>query len=72
MRHKMINLDPTAHEYASQMPNFSQWVRKCIRDHYEGEDTVYLKEQIADLQKLLSDIKAGRRYWDGNTWMVVE
>lgn len=72
MRHKMINLDPTSHEYASQMPNFSQFVRKCIRDHYEGEDTVYLKEQIAHYERLLSQIKSGHRKWNGNTWVVVE
>jgi len=37
MRHKMINLDPTSHEYASNMKNFSEFVRKQIDLHRKGE-----------------------------------
>jgi len=37
MRNKMITLDPTAYEYASQMPNFSAFVRKQIALHAAGE-----------------------------------
>ena len=37
MRHKMVNLDSTAHEYASKMNNFSAFVRKQIALHMAGE-----------------------------------
>ena len=37
MRHKMVNLDSTSHEYASKMSNFSAFVRKQIKLHMEGE-----------------------------------
>lgn len=37
MRHKMVNLDSTSHEYASKMSNFSAFVRKQIALHMEGE-----------------------------------
>lgn len=37
MRHKMVNLDSTSHEYASKMPNFSAFVRKIIQHHMNGE-----------------------------------
>jgi len=37
MRHKMVNLDSTSHEYASKMSNFSAFVRKQIHLHMEGE-----------------------------------
>lgn len=37
MRHKMVNLDSTSHEYASKMSNFSAFVREQIRLHMEGE-----------------------------------
>ena len=72
MRHKMVNLDSTSHEYASRMTNFSAFVRECIANHSNGEDSEYLKEEIDRLKKLLDDVKNGRRYWDGATWLVVE
>lgn len=68
----MVNLDSTAHEYASKMSNFSEFVRQCIRFHMDDEDPPYLQERIEDLQRLLEDVKNGRRYWNGTTWMVVE
>jgi len=37
MRHKMVNLDSTSHEYASKMKNFSAFVRKQIELHMRGE-----------------------------------
>ncbi len=37
MRHKMVNLDSTSHEYASKMSNFSAFVRKQIALHMAGE-----------------------------------
>lgn len=37
MRHKMVNLDSTSHEYASKMSNFSAFVRKQIALHMQGE-----------------------------------
>lgn len=37
MRNKMITLDPTAYEYASNMDNFSAFVRDCINAHARGE-----------------------------------
>lgn len=37
MRHKMVNLDSTSHEYASKMTNFSAFVRQQIKLHMEGE-----------------------------------
>lgn len=37
MRNKMITLDPTAYEYASNMDNFSAFVRDCIHAHARGE-----------------------------------
>lgn len=49
MRNKMITLDPTAYEYASGMPNFSQFVRNCIHDHMHGET--------------LGDAIRGRQFW---------
>ncbi len=33
----MITLDPTAYEYASNMDNFSAFVRDCIHAHARGE-----------------------------------
>jgi hypothetical protein len=33
----MVNLDSTAHEYASKMNNFSAFVRKQIALHMAGE-----------------------------------
>jgi hypothetical protein len=72
MRHKMVNLDSTSHEYASKMSNFSAFVRECILNHSKEEDTPYLKEQVEQLKKLLDDVKNGRRVWDGATWLVVE
>jgi len=45
MRNKMITLDPTAYEYASNMKNFSGWVREMIHLHMEGEDTVTIKNE---------------------------
>lgn len=33
----MITLDPTAYEYASNMKNFSAFVRECIHAHARGE-----------------------------------
>ena len=61
MRNKMITLDPTAHEYASRMRNFSAWVRRCIQLHAQGEDLATLK-QISEsksltIQGLLAEIK---------------
>ena len=72
LRHKMVNLDSTSHEYASKMSNFSAFVRECIVNHSKGEDTPYLKEEIELLKKLLDDVRDGRRYWDAATWLVVE
>ena len=37
MRHKMVNLDSTSHEYASKMTNFSAFVRQQIKLHMSGE-----------------------------------
>lgn len=54
------------------MNNFSAFVRECIVNHSNNEDTPYLKEQIERLKKLLDDVRDGRRYWDGATWLVVE
>lgn len=58
MRNKMITLDPTAYEYASQMPNFSRFVRNCIHAHKEGEtleDAIrqrnFWKAKYEELQK---------------------
>lgn len=62
MRHKMVNLDPTSHEYASNMKNFSAFVRKQIELHRNGEtieDAVrqrnFWKQKYEDLKELIEE-----------------
>jgi len=40
-RQKMISLDLTSYEYASQMTNFSKWVREKLMEEYnKGQQTL--------------------------------
>jgi len=40
-RQKMITLDLTSYEYASQMTNFSKWVREKLMEEYnKGQKTL--------------------------------
>ena len=62
MRHKMVNLDSTSHEYASNMKNFSKFVRDQIELHRKGEtleDAVrqrnFWKQKYEDLKELIEE-----------------
>lgn len=64
MRNKMITLDPTSYEVASNMKNFSGWVRKCLKAIAEGEDLAaairqrqFWRERCAELEAELEALK---------------
>lgn len=45
-RHKMISLDLTSFEIASDMPNFSRWVREKLAEEYnKGQPKISLFEK---------------------------
>ena len=62
MRHKMVNLDSTSHEYASKMTNFSAFVRTQIALHMKGETIEaavrqrnFWKQKYEDLKELIEE-----------------
>lgn len=64
MRNKMITLDPTSYEVASNMKNFSGWVRECLKAIAEGEDLAaairqrqYWRDRCQELEQELKELK---------------
>ena len=64
MRNKMITLDPTSYEVASNMKNFSGWVRKCLKAVADGEDLVaairarqFWHDRAQELEQELKELK---------------
>lgn len=60
----MITLDPTSYEVASNMKNFSGWVRKCLRAEAKGENLpdamrqrAFWKDRCVKLEKELEALK---------------
>ena len=61
MRQKLITLDPTSYEIASKMENFSQWVRRQLRQTRDPlqMELDYAEQTIGELQDRLADVKEG-------------
>ena len=73
MRHKMVNLDSTSHEYASKMKNFSKWIRAQLLHKQNGLSVESLLEETDRQQQLLSQIAMGEKKWSqGVGWVDVE
>lgn len=53
----MITLDPTSYEVASNMKNFSGWVRTCLKAIHEGEDLAAAIRQRAFWRERCSELE---------------
>ena len=74
MRQKLITLDPTSYEIASKMENFSQWVRRKLRQTRDPlqMELDYAEQTIGELQERLENVKEGRVKWvSPHGWLKV-
>jgi len=77
MRHKMVNLDPTAWETAKEIAkehgNFSKWVRTQIMHWRNGHEIEYLLDYMDKMSTLLDQVAKGEKEWkQGYGWVDVE
>jgi len=63
-RHKMISLDLTTFEIASNMDNFSRWVRHKLAEEYnKGQPTVSMFEKMVPTHYVCKHCRARGHHW---------
>jgi predicted helicase len=82
MKHKMVTLSPDTHKIASNMDNFSGWMRARLRQFDEGVDLVaieiakdYLRLQFKTLWAAVQfdrDIQDAQDIWERFNEMMTQ
>jgi len=63
----MITLDLTSYEYASNMENFSHWVREKLMEEYnKGHPTVSMFERRVPTHFICMNCRARGEHWSLN------
>jgi len=69
----MITLDLTSYEYASNMPNFSQWVREKLMEEYnKDQPTISMFEKRVPTHFICAHCRTRGDHWSVNCPNIAE